>query len=122
MIKCPHCGGAINSIKPTKPQLLLCDIEMVEAIFGSGATWEYKFDRIFGMSNGIRALLNELNISFDWTDPDTTYEEDVTAYVNALRAVKENVVQELERAPADSVADFAAAFRCQNIKDLIPKP
>jgi hypothetical protein len=97
MITCPHCGHSINlqlSVV-TKQQQLLGEIEMVERILESGATWEYKFDRIFGMSKGIRALIDGLNISFSWSDPDTTYEEDVTAYVEALRGLRDNLIKEI---------------------------
>ena len=111
MITCPHCGQSIKSIESTKQQRLLCDIEMVERILESGATWEYKYDRIFGMSKGIRALINDLNISFGWSDPDTTYEEDVTAYVEALRKLRDNLVKEIASASA-------AGFIGRSIKEL----
>jgi hypothetical protein len=84
---------------------------MVELILGSGATWEYKYDRIFGMSRGIRGLIDELDISFSWCDPDTSYEEDVTAYVEALRVLRENVIKELASASA-------AGFIGRSIKEL----
>ena len=118
MITCPHCGKAI-SIGPQQlnaegqtQRWLLNEIETVERIFHlSGTTWEYKYDRIFGMSKGIRALINDLNISFGWSDPDTTYEEDVTAYVEALRKLRDNLVKEIASASA-------AGFIGRSIKEL----
>jgi len=46
-------------------------------------SWETKYDLIF--SNSISGEIRELDeIHIDYCDPDTTYQEDVNAYVNAL--------------------------------------
>ena len=103
MITCPHCGKAI-SIGPQQlnaegqtQRWLLNEIETVERIFNlSGTTWEYKYDRIFNIGPGIRKLIEELGISFEWYDPDTSYEEDVTYYVEALQRLKTNLESELK--------------------------
>lgn len=42
--------------------------------------WSEKYDMIF--SDKISSRVNHL---FDWYDPDTSYEEDVTAFMNAFR-------------------------------------
>lgn len=81
---------------------LLQSISTAEAIFQSESDWEYKFERIFGMSGDIKQLMDELGLSFDYYDPDTTYEEDVTAYVEALRKVKGNLVAERPEFPYSS--------------------
>lgn len=44
-------------------------------------SWEKKFDKIF--SDKISVKINSL-IRLDYYDPDTTYEEDVSAYIAAL--------------------------------------
>lgn len=46
-------------------------------IFESTKTWDEKYDLIF--SDNISKKVYHL---FDWYDPDTTYEEDVTAFMN----------------------------------------
>lgn len=61
-------------------------IERAERIFQSDADWEMKYDTIFGMR--IWQRLGEAGYHVEWCDPDTTYEEDVTAYVNALTEYK----------------------------------
>lgn len=44
-------------------------------------SWEKKFDKIF--SDKISVKINSL-IRLDYYDPDTTYEDDVCAYITAL--------------------------------------
>lgn len=48
--------------------------------------WELKYDSIFSpnVSRKVFALMKELNVSFDYYDPDTSYEEDVKAFSDAL--------------------------------------
>lgn len=40
--------------------------------------WEAKYDKIF-------SIRKEYCVNFDYYDPDTTYEEDVTAFMNAFK-------------------------------------
>ena len=63
---------------------LVIDIKINQAIsiFQSDLDWEIKYDKIFSM--GIWQLIRQSGYSFEWDDPDTTYEEDLTAYVIAL--------------------------------------
>jgi hypothetical protein len=75
-------------------RVLLSAISEVEHIFNSECAWEYKYDRIFRYANNILKLMGELNISFIYYDPDTSYEEDTRAYVQALLHVKENLLKE----------------------------
>ena len=48
--------------------------------------WERVFDAVFegGISGKVISLSGRIGQSFDWYDPDTTYEEDATAFINAL--------------------------------------
>ena len=46
-------------------------------IFTSNLDWVDKFDMIFG-------LKNIYNLNLDYYDPDTSYEEDVIAFMNAF--------------------------------------
>ena len=49
--------------------------------------WERVYDAVFSDAVSIRvfSLFGKLNMSFDWYDPDTTYEEDVVAFARALK-------------------------------------
>lgn len=55
--------------------------EVIDIADTMGANWETKYELIFSerLSKRIDAL-----VSIDYCDPDTSYEEDVLAYVNAL--------------------------------------
>jgi|GEM_PF-4189928 len=55
------------------------------------ASWETKFEIGFKMSKQVHACLDTLGLSLEYYDPDTTYEEDFKAYVNAF----DKKVQEL---------------------------
>jgi len=57
-------------------------IDEASEIFHSEADWEVKYDAIFAMN--IWQKIREAGFGFDWYDPDTSYEEDVTAYFRAL--------------------------------------
>ena len=46
-------------------------------IYDSSLSWEAKYDLIF--SDKISK-----KVSFSWYDPDTSYEEDVTAFIQAF--------------------------------------
>lgn len=45
-------------------------------------TWDTAYNLIF--SNDISRVIKSTAINFDYYDADTTYEEDVNAYVNAV--------------------------------------
>lgn len=53
----------------------------VNEIFDSELPWETKYDLIF--SERVSRCIFEL-IHIDYCDPDTSYQEDVTAFVDAL--------------------------------------
>lgn len=55
---------------------------LAQKIMNSEADWETKYDLIF--SDMIIVKINKTGIGVDWYDPDTTYEADVRAYVDAL--------------------------------------
>jgi len=49
--------------------------------------WNKTYDLVFSanISKKIRPCFDELNVSFDYYDPDTTYKEDVCAYYDAVK-------------------------------------
>ncbi len=68
-------------------QKLIELIDEASKIFHSDTDWEVKYDAIFGMKIGQKIIA--AGFSFDWYDPDTTYQEDVTAYFRALEEWKD---------------------------------
>ena len=64
------------------------NIEITEVYFKakniveSDLSWEEKYDMIF--CEEISKKAKKLSPSFDWYDPDTTYEEDVMAFFNSF--------------------------------------
>ena len=60
--------------------LVLADA--ARAIARSDASWETKYDLIF--SDEISGAIRQMNMAPDYYDPDTSYEEDVLAYIKAL--------------------------------------
>ena len=63
--------------------------KMAVDIAGSDASWETKYDLVF--SDEISKCIRETGISLDYCDPDTSYEEDVLAYVNAVKVKAEDL-------------------------------
>jgi hypothetical protein len=53
------------------------------AICDSDVSWETKFELIF--SPEISQAIFDTDISLDYYDPDTSYEEDVLAFVSAVK-------------------------------------
>ena len=51
-----------------------------------GEAWKVAYEQVFcdAVSSRIRTLFDTLHRRFDYYDPDTTYQEDVRAYANAL--------------------------------------
>jgi hypothetical protein len=63
-------------------------IEQAETIYHDDSlTDEQRYDLIFGLE--IWQKIRALDYSFEWCDPDTSYEADTTAYMDALREYKE---------------------------------
>lgn len=77
-----------------KEKELILLLEKIERIVASNADWEFIYDRAFNIfGNEISPLIDELGLSFDYYDPDTSYEEDVMALTNALKDIKRNLVK-----------------------------
>jgi hypothetical protein len=61
----------------------------IEKMFASSADWEMKYDLIFDYgSRYIQPLIEDLGLRLEYYDPDTTYQEDVTAYMEDLRKLR----------------------------------
>lgn len=58
--------------------------DYIKRIYYSDLSWEAKFDLIFS-PHGSQAFCR-IARSFDWCDPDTSYEEDVSAFFYAAQS------------------------------------
>ena len=73
----------------TSPQALILSLnQQVQWTVASAMSWEDKYDLIFNQncSRKVFAAFSELNLRFDYYDPDADYEDDVLAFANALKA------------------------------------
>ena len=63
------------------------------AIYNSDNDWKFKFYAIFSsqISGEIYYLCEKLNISMNYYDLDTTYKEDVEAYICHIKSVNRNL-------------------------------
>lgn len=77
-------GSLVAQSLSLPANLLDASLFKIERIFNDPrATWDEKYDIIFRIAEGLRdrGLLD----GFDYYNPDTTYEADVTAFVEAVR-------------------------------------
>lgn len=76
----------INSTDQSYLELVKINTKVQRLINEEDVDWELKYDTIFSpnISKKVFALMKELNINFDYYDPDTSYEEDVRAFSDAL--------------------------------------
>ncbi len=65
-------------------QAFIATAELAKRIAHSDLSWEDKYSLIF--SDEVATIIFDSGISFDWTDPDGSYEDDVRAFVDALSA------------------------------------
>ena len=70
-------------------QKLIDLIDEADTIFQSSMTWGDKYVQIFNLN--IISQLRELHYSFDYYDPDTSYEDDTIAYHQSLMAIKNSL-------------------------------
>lgn len=95
------------SILKNKLYFLKCAITEVYEVANSEMLWKRKFELIFSdsISEQVRKWLNELELSFDWYDPDTSYEEDVKAYVRGLEDLERELGKLYEDISISHISD-----------------
>ncbi len=71
---------------PTPLQELQAQLKQVRAVVASNISWDDKYDLIFNprCSRKVFAAFRELNLRFEYYDPDSDYEDDVRAFANAF--------------------------------------
>lgn len=76
---------------------LFAKIREVEIIHESEADGEFKYRQIFSMwREEIKPLMDSYGFKFDWYDPDTTYEDDIRAFANALMEFRDQLRKNLD--------------------------
>lgn len=68
----------------TAKQLAFCD-ELIE-VFQSGLSWDLKYDIIF-------KKYSEWDVPLKWHDHDTSYEADITAFMDAIFEFKRQLLR-----------------------------
>lgn len=53
--------------------------------------WKTTFDLVFKLKTQVVSLLDELGMELDYYDPDSSYQDDVTAFGDALNNKMENI-------------------------------
>lgn len=73
---------------------LIKSIERIESVYESDLMdWESKYDCCFALASvHIYKQLDRLGMPLDYYDPDGSYQQDVTALVNALRELKSALI------------------------------
>lgn len=59
----------------------------IKIIDDPSLSWESKYDNVFNLNT----ILRRYGVVLDYYDPDTTYEEDTKAFVNALKEYLANL-------------------------------
>ena len=77
-----------------------------ESIFNDKSlTWEHKYSVLFNKHKmKISPLIRKIGIDFIWIDPDTSYEEDVAAYMLSLMVLKGQIAEQAEKQERDTKA------------------
>lgn len=67
---------------------------MESVIADPGLSWEQKYDLIFSdaVSRRLFDFCKKHGLTFEYYDPDTTYEDDVMAFVHAARDIRHFVL------------------------------
>lgn len=86
--------GLVNQIELGSQNEILALAKRARNIVDSKLSWKDKYDLIFSqsISQPIFRFFKSMNLDFNYDDPDSSYEDDVLAFVRAL----ESRLQELE--------------------------
>ncbi len=75
----------LSEAKNSKADLRHLVSELEEVLDDDELSWERKYTLVFGSHRTkVVPLLKRAGLTLDYYDPDTSYEEDVRAYVYAL--------------------------------------
>ena len=73
--------------------------KLEEIVRDQSMDWDGKFDLIFSdhISIKILAFSRKHGVTLDWYDPDTSYEEDVMAFYNAVISVRDELLSKTKK-------------------------
>ena len=80
-------------------QSIIQSISTLHYIAYSGVSWHTKFELIFAQADSVKDAIKEIGMELEWTDPDTTYEADTMAFIQALDEIGEELAIVLEAMP-----------------------
>lgn len=71
---------------------------------GGETYWEKAYDDVFseGVSRTLNQWASKVGVTIEWYDPDTTYQEDVCAYADAVLGRQKIVLSAYYRAKSES--------------------
>jgi len=77
-------------------QSIIQSISTLHYIAYSGVSWHTKFELIFAQADSVKAAIKEIGMELEWYDPDTSYEDDLIAFMKALDEIGEELAIVLE--------------------------
>ena len=72
-------------------QSIIQSISTLHSIAYSEASWMTKYELVCGQLDSINNALDNIGIEFLWTDPDSGYEVDTMAIIQALDEIAEEL-------------------------------
>jgi len=77
-------------------QSIIQSIFLLHHIAYSKAAWMTKYELVFAQADSVKAAIKEIGMELEWYDPDTSYEDDLIAFMKALDEIGEELAIVLE--------------------------
>ena len=77
-------------------QSIIQSIFLLHHIAYSKAAWMTKYELVFAQADSVKAAIKEIGMELEWYDPDTSYEDDLIAFMKALDKIGEELAIVLE--------------------------
>ena len=72
-------------------QSIIKSISILHAIAHSEVSWQTKFELVFTQADSVKDAIKGIGIELEWVDPDTSYEDDLMAFIQALDEIGEEL-------------------------------
>ena len=72
-------------------QSIIQSIFLLHHIAYSEAAWMTKYELVFTQADSVKAAIKEIGMELEWYDPDTSYEDDLIAFMKALDEIGEEL-------------------------------
>ena len=77
-------------------QSIIQSIFLLHHIAYSEASWMTKYELVFAQADSVRDAIKKIGMVLEWYDPDTSYEDDLIAFMKALDEIGEELAIVLE--------------------------